>query len=136
VAIAAGILLAVWALQKPRPADNSNTREIVHTTTPDPQPAHPPLRINDELTKAGQALWDTTRPLTEPAAAAPKMFASISLPFTRPAPAANFEPARKSLADIPDAARASFEPVTESAAKAFARLVRDVSAVQPVKPKS
>ena len=139
VGLAAAVLLAVWTVGKFTPkADEIRIHDLVKfTPLPDAAPAKP-LRINDELAKAGQVFWETARPITEPAAAAPRMFASLTNPFTKPAapPAVDLEPARKSLADIPDAARASFEPVTGSASKAFARLVRDVSAVQPGKPKS
>ena len=139
VGIAAAVLLAVWTVGTFTPkADGIRIHDLVKfTPPPDASPAKP-LRIDDELAKAGQAFWETTRPITEPAAAAPRMFASLSNPFTKPAapPPVDLEPARKSLADIPDAARASFEPVTGSASKAFARLVRDVSAVHPGKPKS
>ena len=58
------------------------------------------------------------------------MLSKLTDALTRPPPAGRLEPARKSLADLPDAARAGLEPVTGTAQKAFARLLRDVGAVQ------
>ncbi|HJZ59097.1 MAG TPA: hypothetical protein VKE74_29400, partial [Gemmataceae bacterium] len=100
----------------------------------EPPPGPQPVRLSDELAKAGQALRESSRPITEPATSAPGIFASLADALTRPAAqpaAARLEPARKSLADIPEAARVGFEPVTGSAQKGLNRLMRDVSAIQP-----
>jgi len=84
-------------------------------------------------------LRDSSRTLTEPAASGSKVFASVTtlpkLPPTNPV-AADLEPARRTLADIPAAAKSGLEPVTESAQRAFQRLLKDVAAVSPGKPKS
>jgi hypothetical protein len=97
------------------------------------------MRINDEIAKAGGALRDSSRTITEPAASGPKVFAPFTNALTRlpvnPG-AADLEPARRSLAEIPVAAAAGLEPVTDSAQKAFNRLLKDVGLVSPGKPKS
>jgi len=100
-----------------------------------PTPTPPaPIRVNEELAKAGEALRESTKTITEPAASAPRVFAALtdSL-FKAPAASANFDlgPAGKSLSEIPDAARSGLEPVTGTAQKAFNRLLRDVSVLQP-----
>lgn len=133
VGIAAAVLIAVWAIGR-QPAPEGGIPEVVEVTPLPTAPPPKPLRIDDGLARAGQALRDTARPLTEPTT--PKLFASLSNPFTKSANPVDLEPARKSLSDMPEAAMIGFEPVTGSASKAFARLVRDVSAVQPLKPKS
>src|SRR5437763_757154 len=46
------------------------------------------------------------------------------------------EPAGRAIAEIPAAAKTGLEPVTGSAQKAFSRLLKDVGAVSPGKPKS
>jgi hypothetical protein len=113
----------------PRVSDVANGR-------PEPAPEPRPVRIGDELAKAGEALRGTSKPLTEPAAAAPELFAKLTDVLSRPAlPAEDFEPARRSLAELPEAARLGLEPVTGTAQKAFARLLHDVSGVS-AKPKS
>jgi hypothetical protein len=132
--IAAAVLVAVWAFRTP-PAPTPDTvnrpADVARSSPTDAEPAGRPRRITGELAKASQALLDSAKPLTDPAVAAPRVFAAIPNPFAVSAPVPNFEPARRSLADLPDAARAGLEPVAESAARAFARLVRDVSAVKP-----
>ncbi|HUR54626.1 MAG TPA: hypothetical protein VMZ71_10875 [Gemmataceae bacterium] len=136
--LAAAVLVAVWTTGKlTPPSDELKLIELVGHVPAPTAPPPKPLRISDEIARAGQAILDTARPITEPASTAPRMFASLSNPFVMAAPpAVDLEPARRSLADIPDAARAGFEPIAGSASKALARLVRDVSAVQPGKPKS
>ena len=136
VGLVAAVLVAVWAIGKGRPEEGGRVLELVAFTPPPTAPAPKPLRINDGLARASQALRDTTRPITEPTT--PKLLASLSGSFTKGPnpPPIDLEPARRSLAEMPEAAMIGFEPVTGSATKAFARLVRDVSAVQPVKPKS
>jgi hypothetical protein len=101
--------------------------------------------VADELEKAGGALRESSRTLTEPADGASQVLAMVpttflSSPVAPPSlpavPAVPAEPITRSLAEIPEAARAGLEPVTESAQKAFTRLFRDVGAMQPTKPKS
>jgi hypothetical protein len=143
---AAAVLVAVWAVTRtpdrpeapaPKPAEFALPAP---PPKPEPEPIPPPrpVRINDDLARASDALLDTSRTFTEPAAVAPRVFAALTEPLLKPmAPLApDLEPARQSLADIPDAARTGLEPVTGSAQKAFTRLLRDVSAIQPGKPKS
>jgi hypothetical protein len=134
LAVAAAVVLVIW-LRWPVPqSDAPQQKEIVVVPEPAPQPGPPPVRLGDQLAAAGEALRDSSRPITEPAASAPGVFASLvdtlSRPPAQPA-AASLEPARKSLADIPEAARIGFEPVTGSAQKGLNRLLRDVSAIQP-----
>ena len=91
------------------------------------------------LAKAGGALRDTSRALTEPLDTAPRLLGGLTDAIFKPGSltvSADLEPARKSLADLPEAAKSGLEPVTGSAQKAFDRLVRDVTAMQPGKPKS
>lgn len=107
---------------------------------PEPRPAPPPevkpLRIGDELSKAGLALRESPRAITEPAAAAPEVFAKLTDAFAFPdGPMPDTQPARAALADFPEVARTGLEPLTGTAQKAFSRLMRDVGAVS-VKPKS
>ncbi len=96
-----------------------------------------PLRIGDELTKAGIALRETPKAITDPASAAPEMFAKLTNALTQPiAPMPEeLEPARSTLAELPDVALTGLEPLTHTAQKAFSRLMRDVNTVS-VKPKS
>ncbi|AWM39029.1 hypothetical protein GobsT_27020 [Gemmata obscuriglobus] len=92
-----------------------------------------PIRINDEVAKAGQALRDTPKPFTDSVAAAPKLFEAFATALSHPVEPMGdvLEPARKSLAELPDAARTGLEPVTGTAQKAFDRLLRDVAAMKP-----
>lgn len=142
LAVAAGVLLAAWWFGGGKPVESGGVREVVIVLpappSPDTAPAPRPLRINDEIARAGGALRDSSRTLTEPAASGPKVFASFTtLPKLPPAPvAADLEPARRTLAEIPAAARSGLQPVTESAQRAFQRLLKDVAAVSPGKPKS
>ena len=145
-AIAAAVLVAVWVMNRPSdPNPGSPPPPDIVKNDPGPSPAPaavpepPPLRINDELAKAGQAFQNSSRPLTEPAAAAPRVFAALTDTLLKPSATPNpgLEPARKSLAEIPVAAKAGLEPVTDSAQKALSRLLKDVGAIQPgPKPKS
>jgi hypothetical protein len=139
VALAASLLLFGWLNRSPNNPDTRpetpNHREQAKTP-PAPEPR--PVRLGDEFAKVGQALIDTSKPIVEPAAGAPQMFAKISDSLTRPAgPVGEFEPARTALAELPYAARAGFEPVTSTTQKAFDRLLRDIGSVQvSSKPKS
>ena len=131
VGIAAAVLVAVWAGGRNTPPDDLGPVIELVELAPPTAPAPKPLRITDNLARAGQAIRDS-------APATPKLFAALPNPFAKvenPRPI-DLEPARKSLADLPEAAMIGFEPVTGSASRAFSRFVRDVSAVQPIKPKS
>jgi hypothetical protein len=132
LAIAASIALLLWfnwTGTTPEPQ-----QQFVELT-PTPLVALPqPIRVEDELARAGNTFRESTRPITEPASTMPNAFAALANAIFTPAlqPAvANLEPARKSLADIPEAAKIGFEPVTGTAQKAFHRFVRDVSVVKP-----
>jgi hypothetical protein len=134
VALAASLLLVGWLGKAPTPEPfvPEQASDVAHVA-PEPRP----VRIGDEFAKVGQALLGSSRPITEPVAGAPRALAGLTDVLTRPpAPGTEFEPARKSLAELPDAARAGLEPVTGTAEKAFARLMRDIGAVQVSKPKS
>jgi hypothetical protein len=133
---AAGIGLAlIWGFL----ADSKNyANRPVPTPHPsplllDPKPPQP-IRMNEQLARAGEALKQSSRTITEPAASAPRVFAALTDSFLK-APTApvgvDLGPAEKSLTEIPDAARAGLEPVTGTAQKAWNRLLRDVSAMQP-----
>jgi hypothetical protein len=97
-------------------------------------PAPHPLRVNDELAKAGEALRESSHAITDPAASAPRVLAALTDTLLKSPPArtaVDFGPAGKSLAEIPDAARAGLEPIAGTAQKAFNRLLHDVTALQP-----
>ena len=77
---------------------------------------------------------DSSRTITEPATAGPKVFAALTDSLLKPpaAPLAlDLGPAGRSLADIPEAAKSGLEPVVGSVQKALDRLLRDVAAMQP-----
>ena len=140
VALAASVLLMSW-LTKPQPEPIvplglRRAPEIAHVLPVTPEPR--PVRIGEEFSKVGQTLLETSKPITDPAAKAPGIFAALTGALTRPAtPANEFEPARRSLAELPEAARSGFEPVTATTQKAFSRLLRDVGAMQvSAKPQS
>lgn len=145
-ALAASVAIALWLSRTPPtpvgptgPAPETANVAPAPTpeTAPEPRPAVPPLRIGDELAKAGLALRGTPKSMAEPVAAAPEVLSKLTDALTRPlAPAGgDMEPARAALADLPDAARTGLEPVTGTAQKAFSRLLRDVGAIGS-KPKS
>jgi hypothetical protein len=140
LAAAAAIVIAIWATsgreqgemarQEPAPAPDPSRPS-------DPEPR--PIRVNDELAKASDALRDSSRVFAEPLESAPKILGGLTDTLFKPATltvSADLDPARQSLAEIPDAARAGLEPVTGSAQKALDRLLRDISGMQPAKPKS
>lgn len=152
LAIAAAILVVAFVLLPPslhtnRPSANKAPAAPLPApeVTPAPEaapapreraPAPPrPMRIGDEVAKAGQALRDTPKPIADSVAVAPKLYEAFASAFRPAAPAAPMgdmlEPARKSLAELPDAARSGLEPVTGTAQKAFDRLLRDVALVKP-----
>ena len=130
-AAAAAIAMAVWFHQ---PQAVEIAKEVPVTPPINQVPEPPPIRVNDELAKAGEALRESSRTITEPASSAPKVFAALTETLWN-APALpvgiDLGPAGKSLSELPDAARAGFEPVTGTAQKAFNRLLRDVTAMQP-----
>lgn len=133
VALVAPVLLMKWLQPAPSPPEDDLPR-ISEVANVPPAPEPRPVRIGDELSKAGQALRGSSKPLTEPAAAAPGLLAKLTGTLTRPAlPATQFDPG--SLGELSEAARVGLEPVTGTAQKAFARLMRDVSGVS-TKPKS
>lgn len=140
LAAAAAVLVAVFALTRGKPdAPESAQRPPAPVVVPNPEPAPAPapeprpVRLGDELAKAGEALRGTSKPITDPAAAAPKVLATLAGGWlTAPAvPAPTLKDAGKSLADIRSAAADGLEPVTGSVTKAFARLKKDVESVQP-----
>lgn len=140
VAVAAAVFLAVWlptSPDAPKPDGTPRTPEVAKATpAPEVAPEPPPIRIGDELAKAGAALRGAPRTITDPAGSAPDMLSKLTDALTRPlAPMEDMGPARAALADLPDAARAGLEPVTGTAQKAFSRLMRDVTAIGS-KPKS
>jgi hypothetical protein len=142
LAVAAAVVLAVWWSGGPRPVDSSDQPGMAKTpptpTAPEFAPEPRPIRINDEIAKAGGALRDSSRTITEPATSGPKVFASVTNALTKfpvNSVVADLEPARRSLAEIPVAAKTGLEPVTDSAQRALHRLLRDVGAVSPGKPK-
>jgi hypothetical protein len=151
LALAASVALVVWlrwpadtgtpdtANTQPGNGGNSNPAPAP-APVPEPQPnTNPkPLRIGDELSKAGLALREAPRPISESAAMAPLLFSKVSDALTKPtAPGGDIETPTAALAEIPDAARTGLEPVTGTAQKAFTRLLRDVGGVQfTPKPKS
>lgn len=128
LAAAAAILVAVW-IGWPK-----SDEMVKQEPTPTPVPPQAPIHLQHELAKAGDALRESSHALTEPAAAAPRVFAALTDSLLR-TPAnpmdAQLEPARKSLAELPEAAKAGLEPVTGTAQKAFARLLHDVGGMQP-----
>lgn len=147
-ALAAAVLIGAFVIiNKPQPtpyvAPNVPPVEIAkqpevapppREKIPAPQPQ--PIRIGDEIAKAGQTLLEAPKPLTDSVAVAPKLFDAIPNPFKLPAPPADpmanaLEPARKSLTDLPATARVGLEPVTGTAEKAFKRFLHDVGAVKP-----
>ncbi|MCE9567271.1 MAG: hypothetical protein K8U57_35160 [Planctomycetes bacterium] len=139
--LAAALMLGAWItpkqpivhhpedwIVKPQPEVAPAPREVAQAK---------PLRIGDELTKAGIALREAPKAITEPASAAPELFTKLSNAITRPIEPMpeELEPARSTLSELPDVALTGLEPLTDTAQKAFSRLMRDVGTVN-VKPKS
>ncbi|MFO0799053.1 MAG: hypothetical protein U0804_16415 [Gemmataceae bacterium] len=129
-ALAASLLIGVWLL------NSTADRQVVVEATR----SAPPVRLSAELAKAGDAFRESSRPLTEPAAAAPKVFASIAdamfPPMSTPVGDA-VAPAAASIAELPTAARTGLEPVAGTTQKAFSRLLRDVNVFSSsARPKS
>ena len=136
------IALVVWVLpRKQPPVPSPEVAEVLHSApgVGAPVGAVPAIRVVDELEKAGSALRESSRTFTEPADGASQVLAMVPAtlrPLPAVPPAVPGERIARSLAEIPEAARAGLEPVTDSAQKAFTRLLRDVGAMQPAKPKS
>jgi hypothetical protein len=142
LAVAAAVTVAVVMLN--RPPDKPEVVErppAVIPQTPDPQPAPAPrpVRVSAELAKAGDAIRESSRPLTE-AAAAPKALANIAEAMIPPMGVPmndDVAPVAASLAELPAAARTGLEPVTGTTQKAFDRFLRDVGVFQTsARPKS
>jgi hypothetical protein len=139
LALAAAVLLGVWFIARPTPPADQKPAEVVKQPAPAPAPEPPevapaprakalPVRIGAEVAKAGQAILDAPKPITDSVAVAPKLFDALAGTFKLPAPPdpmVNVE-----LPSLPVAARASLEPVTGTAEKAFNRFLRDVGAVR------
>ena len=129
-AMAAAIGLALWMNQ---PKDTSIAKQEALPAPQQPAPV-PPIRVNDELARATEAIRESTRAIAEPAEAAPRLVASLTDTLLKaPTVPVGYDlgPAGQSLADIPDAAKSGLEPVGNTAQKAFNRLLRDVTAMQP-----
>jgi hypothetical protein len=133
--IAATILLVGWLTNLPNAVPVPllpYSPEIAKglPTAPEPRPAKP-LRIGDEFSKAGHALRDVPKSISDSTSAAPELFAAVTDAFTRPmAGVVDMDPPSSTLSDIPDAARTGLEPVTDTAQKAFTRLIHDVGGMQ------
>jgi hypothetical protein len=144
LAAAAAIVVAIWATSGREQGEMARQGPAPTPAPSRPRDAAPPseprpIRVNDELAKASDALRDSSRVFSEPLESAPKILGGLTDPLFKPATltvSADLDPARQSLAEIPDAARAGLEPVTGSAQKALDRLLRDISGMQPAKPKS
>src|SRR5579883_265506 len=151
LALAAAILIALYTLvnpDRPEPIVPLGPAEVVHkpneapaphakqpeqppAPAPAPAPHTRPIRISDEVAKAGQTLFETPKPLTDSVAVAPKLLDALTEPFKLPAPPTDpmtnaLDPARKSIKELPVVARSGLEPVTGTAEKAFNRFLRDV----------
>jgi hypothetical protein len=141
-AVAASVAVIVWLTGPPqRPGVamwNPNVPDQAREQKPPLAPEPRPVRLGDEFARAGQALLDTSRPIAEPAAGAPRVIGALSDSLTAPAgPDAGLWPAGGTLAELPDAALSGLEPVTSTTQKAFARLLRDVGGVRvTARPKS
>jgi hypothetical protein len=130
LAVAAALLVAVWVMNQP-----AEQQVVAEGTRAAPRP----VRVSAEFAKAGDALRESSRPITEPAAAAPKVLASLAEAMLPPMPAPMGEavaPTAVSLAELPAAARTGLEPVTGTTQKAFTRLLRDVNVFPSARPKS
>lgn len=145
LALAAAVLIAAFVLpgllQRREPVldfkpDLAKKQPEAAPAPREKPPAPPrPMRIGDEVAKAGQALRDTPKPIADSVAVAPKLYEAFASAFRPAEPAAPMgdmlEPARKSLAELPDAAKSGLEPVTGTAQRALDRLLRDVALVKP-----
>jgi hypothetical protein len=129
LAVAAAMLVGVFVLNAPG-------QQVVVERSARHTPA-PPVNVTAELAKAGDALRASSRQLTEPAAAAPKVIASIAEAMIPPMPAPMGEdaaPVGAAFAELPAAAAAGLEPVAGTTRKAFNRFLQDVGVA--ARPKS
>ena len=130
-AMAAAIGLAVWFNQPKDPSIAKQEPAVPQQPGPGPAPAPtPPIRVNDELAKASDAFRESSRTITEPVGSVASLTDTLFKAPTVPM-GIDLGPAGKSLSDIPDAAKSGLEPVTNTAQKAFNRMLRDVTAIQP-----
>lgn len=128
-AMAAAIGLAVWFNQPKDPSVAKQEPVVPQQHGPAPAPT-PPIRVNDELAKASDAIRESSRTITEPVGSVASLTDTLFKAPTVPM-GIDLGPAGKSLSEIPDAAKSGLEPVTNTAQKAFNRLLRDVTAIQP-----
>ncbi len=138
LAVAAAVVVAVVLLNR---TPNEPAFVEQPSAVPTPQaPAPRPVRVSAELAKAGDAIRESSRPLAEPVAAAPKVVAGIAEAIIPPMPAPvndDVPLVAASLAELPAAARTGLEPVTGTTQKAFNRFLRDVGVFQTsARPKS
>lgn len=143
LAVAAAVALAVVFLNRtPEKPEFADKPPAVVPQTPEPPeaPAPRPVRVSAELAKAGDALRESSRPLAEPVAAAPKVVVGIAEAILPPMGAPvndDVTPVAASLAELPAAARTGLEPVTGTTQKAFDRFLRDIGVFQTsARPKS
>ena len=141
LAIAAMLLIVIrsgWpvgsnqtaSVQK-QPTDSTLAKEPQAPAPVAAQPVQQPLRLADELSKAEQAFVNSSRPITDPARAAPQVIEKIADYFSSPDPSGpRVEFGQTALLELPEAARSGLQPVTETTQKAIARFFHDVSAIQ------
>jgi len=135
--LAAAVAVAAFWLRGPTVERPDVASREPAAPAPDVAPEPRPVRIGEELSKAGLALLDAPKSITETTAAAPRVIAKVTDALTRTAPPVEVESPRAALAEIPDLALAGLEPVTGTAQRAFTRLLNDVGSVQfGMKPKS
>lgn len=143
LAIAASVALVGWLQPPSKPVAVPHPMQVPDFIDPAIAPAPrpviaqaKPLRLGDELSKAGVALLEAPKVVAEPVAATPDVFAKLTDVLSTPMAPVPDEPAgRSALAELPDVAMTGLEPLRGTAQKAFARLMRDVGTVS-VKPKS
>jgi hypothetical protein len=139
-AIAASVLVAAWLAGRPQvdpPHEDTGPGPELARHLPEAAPEPRPVRLGTEFSRMGQALLDSSKPITEPVSTAPRVLAALGETLAPPVPMTQFEPAASALAELPDAARVGLEPVTSTTQKAFARLLRDIGGVQvSSRPKS
>lgn len=140
LAAAAAVLVAVSVLTSASAPQSASVPQVAVGPRPEPEPAprslpeHRPLRLGEELARAGTVLLEAPRPLAGTVARAPTVLESLTGQVSPPAWNLDNEPTR-ALAELPAVTRAGLEPVADAAQKALARLLRDVAGLSP-KPKS
>lgn len=127
-AMAAAIGLALWMNQ---PKDSAVAK--VEPPPAEPQAPVPPIRVNDELARATEAIRESTRRDRTGGGCTALVGSLTDTLFKTPTMPVGYDlgPAGQSLADIPEAAKSGLEPVGNTAQKAFNRLLRDVTAMKP-----